>query len=74
MDLSNPWSLLSGSGGLALGLIGMALFIHGKKQADLRRLWADTILCVSTYLIASQAVLWVIAVAVMGGAYWMGRE
>lgn len=71
MDLSNPWTLLSG---LILGLIGMAMFIYGKKQANFPCLGAGTILCVAPYFIASQPLLWLLAAAVMGGTYYLGRD
>ena len=71
MDLSNPWTLLSG---LLLGLVGMALFIYGKKQADIKCLGAGTLLCVAPYFIASQILLWLLAAAVLGGVYMVGRE
>lgn len=71
MDLSNPWTLLSG---LVLGLIGMALFISGKKKANIPCLGAGTLLCVAPYFIASQVLLWLLAAAVLGGVYMVGRE
>lgn len=64
MDISNPWALMSG---LILGAIGMALFIYGKKQTDLRCIAAGAVLCVAPYVVGSLLVLWLVCVAVIGG-------
>lgn len=64
MDLTNPWTLLSG---LILGAIGMALFIYGKKQTDLRCIAAGAVLCVAPYVIGSMLLLWLLSAAVIGG-------
>ena len=70
MDFGNPWLLLSG---LFIGLIGMAMFIYGKKQQNLRCLSVGVVLCVYPYFIASVAVLWLIAAACLGGLYAWSR-
>jgi ABC-type maltose transport system permease subunit len=64
MDLSNPWTLLSG---LILGGIGMVLFMYGKKQTDLRCIAAGAVLCIVPYVIGSMLVLWLVSAAILGG-------
>jgi hypothetical protein len=64
MDLTNPWTLLSG---LILGAIGMALFIYGKKQMDLRCIAAGAVLCIAPYVISSMPLLWLVSAGVIGG-------
>jgi len=66
MDLSNPWTIISG---LFLGAVGMALLIYGKKQMDFRCLAAGLALCVVPYVIGSLALLWLVSAGVLAGLY-----
>lgn len=66
MDFGNPWSLLSG---LFVGLLGMVLFMYGKKQQNLKCLGAGVVLCVFPYFVTSVLVMWGITAACLGGLY-----
>lgn len=66
MDLSNPWSLMSG---LFIGCLGMALFIYGKKQTNFKCLLAGVALSVFPYFVSSVLLMWVITAACLGGLY-----
>lgn len=71
MELSDPMSLVSG---LFVGLIGMALFIFGKKQQRPPALLAGVVLSVLPMVVASAAILWGLTAACLGGLYLFGRE
>ena len=66
MDLSNPWSILSG---LIVGLIGMTLFMAGRKQSSPRCLLAGLVLCVAPYAISSVALVWLVVAGCLGWVY-----
>lgn len=66
MDFGDPWSLVSG---LFIGLLGMAMFIYGKKQADIKCLITGVVLCVFPYFVTSVILMWVITAACFGGLY-----
>jgi len=71
MDLlSNPALLLSG---LFISLVGMALFMYGKKQGSLKCLVAGVALCGFPYFVTSLAVLWLVAGGCIGGLYLWAR-
>lgn len=70
MDLSNPWLLLSG---VIIGLIGLVMFNHGRKEADLRSLGTGLVLLVYPYFISSLLVLWLVFAAIFGAIYAMDR-
>jgi len=70
MNFGNPWSLVSG---LFIGLLGMALFIYGKKQADMKCLLTGGVLCVFPYFVTSVVLMWVITGACVGGLYWWAK-
>lgn len=57
MDLGNPWTLISG---LVIGLVGMVLFMYGKREQNLRALGAGVVLCVYPYFVASVVLMWVV--------------
>ncbi len=72
MDLGNPWMLISG---LVIGLVGMVLFMHGKREQNFKALGAGVVLCVYPYFIASVIVTWVVFAAVLGGLYlWQKHD
>lgn len=70
MDLSNPWSLFTG---VVLGLIGMSLFVYGKKQETFPPMIAGAVLCVVPYFVGSILLLWLIAAACLAGLYAHSR-
>lgn len=71
MDLSNPAALISS---ILIGVIGMGLFIYGKKQQSLPPLFAGVVLCVFPYFVASVVLMWIITAGCLGGLYVMGRQ
>jgi hypothetical protein len=70
MDLGNPAVLLSG---LLIGSIGFVLFLHGKKQANLRCLVTGVALCIFPYFVSSLLLMWLGAAACIGGLYAWSR-
>ena len=70
MDMSNPWSLLTG---VILGVVGTALFVYGKKQERFPPMIAGVALCVIPYFVASVVALWLIAAACISGLYLQSR-
>ena len=71
MDFSHPWALFSG---LLIGLIGMAVFIYGKKQTDLKCLGVGVVLCVFPYFVTSLLLMWGLTVACLGLLYASARS
>ena len=71
MDLSNPWSLMSG---LLIGLIGVALLIYGKKEQSPAPIVAGLVLCIAPYFIASMAVSWLLTGGCLGGLFALSRR
>jgi len=63
MNLSDPAVLISG---LFIGLVGVALFMYGKKQCNLRFLGAGAALCIYPYFVSSVLLIWLIAAACLG--------
>ena len=70
MDFGNPWSLFSS---VIIGLIGMAFFIYGKKQTNLRCIGAGVVMCVFPYFVTSVAAMWLITAACIGGVWAAGK-
>ena len=70
MDLGNPWTLISG---LVIGLVGMVLFMYGKREQNLRALGAGVVLCVYPYFVASVVLMWVVFALVLGVAWALGK-
>lgn len=71
MDLSNPAALISS---ILIGVIGMGLFVYGKKQQSLPPLLAGVMLCVFPYFVASVMLMWLITAGCLGGLYVAGRQ
>ena len=71
MDLGNPWALFSG---LIISVVGMALFMVGRKQSNFKALGTGIVLCVYPYFVASVLLLWVIFAACMAALYWLSRN
>lgn len=60
MDLDHPGALYSS---LIIGLIGMGLFMYGKKQPSARCLLAGIGLCVFPYFVSSVVLMWGVTAA-----------
>jgi hypothetical protein len=71
MDLSNPWSLMSG---LLIGLIGMGLLMYGKKAQSPAPIVAGLVLCIAPYFMASLLAVWLLTVGCLGGLYALARN
>lgn len=70
MDLGNPWSLLSG---VLIGLVGMTLFIRGKKEAQPSLLVGGLAMCIYPYFVTNIALIWTIFAACIGAMWWLRR-
>lgn len=71
MDFGNPVTLMSG---IFIGLVGMAIFMYGKKQTAPRPMVAGALLCVYPYFVTSAIALWTIFAAIVGGLYWLAKN
>lgn len=71
MNFGNPWSLLSG---VVISLVGMVLFMRGKKDVNLPCLGAGVALCVFPYFVSSLLLMWGLFAVCMGGWWWMARQ
>lgn len=71
MDFGNPASLFSG---LFIGLIGLGLFMYGKKAQRLPHAMTGLALCVFPYFVTSVALSWLITAVCLGGLYFVSRE
>jgi hypothetical protein len=70
MDLGNPAVLFSG---LLIGTVGFILFLHGKRNTDVKALTTGLVMCVFPYFVGSPALLWLGAAACLGGLYAWSR-
>ena len=70
MNLGDPMVLISG---LFIGLIGMGLFIYGKKECNVRCLATGAVMCVFPYFVSSLLLLWLIAAACIGALFLLSR-
>jgi hypothetical protein len=68
LDMSNPWLLLSG---FLISMVGMGLFIHGKKMENMRNLGIGLAMMTYPILVHSLVVLWLIAGACIAGVYFL---
>lgn len=71
MDLGSPLALFSG---LFLGLIGTALFIYGKKQANFRCLAAGGALTVIPFFVHSILIAWLVSASCLAALWFTSRE
>lgn len=71
MNFGNPWSILSG---VVISLVGMVLFMRGKKDVNLPCLGAGVALCVFPYFVSSLLLMWGLFAVCMGGWWWMARQ
>ncbi len=65
MDLSNPGLMLSA---LLISVVGLGVFVHGKRAEDLRSLGVGLALMVFPLFVHSILLMWLIAGAC--GAGW----
>lgn len=70
MDTGNPWAIFSA---VLIGIIGMALFIYGKKQLNIRCLATGAAMCIVPYFVGSVAALWLFAAACIASLYYASR-
>jgi hypothetical protein len=70
MDLSNPAAIISS---IVIGVIGMGLFIYGKKQVSIPALVAGVVLCVFPYFVTSVLLMWGVTAACLGGLYFVNK-
>ncbi len=64
-------SILSG---LFIGLVGMFLFLRGKREADLKCLGTGLTMCVYPYFVSSLVVTWGVFAACLGVLYLLARH
>ncbi len=70
MDLTNPTVLFSS---LFIGLIGFALFLYGKKQADLKCLAVGLVMCIFPYFVTSVITMWAVTGGCLASLYFLPR-
>ncbi len=59
--------------GIVISGVGTALFIYGKKQANLPALMGGMALFVVPVVCTSLLVLWLVSAATVGGVWFLGR-
>ena len=70
MDISNPAVLISS---LLIGLIGLAMFMYGKRAEQPTCLGLGIVMCVFPYFVGSLLAMWGIAIACMVALYLAPR-
>jgi hypothetical protein len=70
MDLGNPWALLSG---IMIGLVGMAVFIRGKKEGQVSGLVGGAALCIYPYFVTDMLLMWSLFALCITGIWWLKR-
>ncbi|MCA9294342.1 MAG: hypothetical protein KDA20_11065 [Phycisphaerales bacterium] len=70
MDLSNPAVLMSA---MFIGVLGLGVFIYGKRQSDLKCLGVGLALCIFPYFVSSLIVLWATTGACLGALFLLPR-
>ncbi len=70
MDFDHPASLISG---LIIGLLGMGIFIYGKKQSNLRCIGVGLAMCIFPYFITGLVAMWLCAGACLGAIWGLGK-
>ncbi|RMH24840.1 MAG: hypothetical protein D6693_09600 [Planctomycetota bacterium] len=58
---------------LIISLVGLGLFLYGKKSGNLKCLGGGIALSVAPYFAPSVAVMWMIAVGVTAGLYGLAK-
>ncbi len=66
MELPDPGILL---GGLVFGVIGLAAFMYGRKQARFSAMTIGTALMVYPYFVSRGWLVWTIGVVLCGALY-----
>ncbi len=66
MSLNPGWLFLS----LLVSIVGLALFIYGRRAQRTPHLVTGLVLMVYTYFVSSTAWMAVIAAAVLAGLWW----
>jgi hypothetical protein len=66
MDLGNPSTLISGA---LIGLVGMALFVYGRRSQEPKCLGAGIAMCVFPIFVSSLLLMWLLAGLCVLGAY-----
>ncbi len=70
MDFGNPWALLSG---VLIGLVGMTLFMRGKREGQPSSLIGGLALCIYPYFVDNLALMWGSFAACIAGIWWLRR-
>ncbi len=68
MDFSNPGLLLSG---LAISMVGLAIFVYGKKTEKPKSLAIGLVMMVFPMFVPSLLWLWLLAGACLAGLYML---
>ncbi|MEM7683090.1 MAG: hypothetical protein AAF288_14140 [Planctomycetota bacterium] len=71
MDLSRPDVLFSG---MLISLVGMAMFLYGRKAADPPCLVVGVVLSLIPWFAQSMLVLWALFAICLGGFYAVRRS
>lgn len=71
MDLSDPAILFSG---LAISLVGIAVFIHGKRTQSLKSLAIGVLMMVYPIFVPSVLWMWVIAGGCGAGLFFLPQD
>ncbi len=71
MTVDNPWLLASG---LLIGLVGLMVLNHGRREVNLRMLSAGLFLCVYPYFVSSLLLLWGVFAATLAVLALVGRN
>ena len=66
MDFSSPGLLFSG---FAISMVGLAVFIHGKKAEKVKNLLIGLAMMIFPMFVHSLLLMWVIAGACMAGVF-----
>lgn len=70
MDLDHPGVFLSS---MLIGVIGMGVFIYGKKSGDFKSLAIGLLMCVFPYFVHSLLVMWLATAACFGGMFVLSK-
>lgn len=71
MDMSNPAVLLSG---LVISMVGLGIFMHGRKMEELKSLGIGLAMMVFPMFIHSVLLMWAIAGLCVAGMYFGPRS
>ena len=71
MDLNDPGPLVSGA---AISLIGLAIFLYGKRMQKLESLGIGLAMMIFPIFVHSILWMWLIAVGCIAGLYMLPRN